>query len=221
MALRLAGSGFSPTGAGTGGAGAAGQAQLGAIFQKYRENSPDYGDIGRLDIEARGAEKRAAMTADANVAQQNIMSDAQIEAAQTQADAAKDAAEKQSDDSMFGSVLGAVGSIGGALLMSDESTKNSIEEIEGALAILRGLKPVTFHYNEEYACGEAHRLHYGFIAQEYQKAMPDATYHDTRLDKLSIDTSELIALLVSAIQTLEFRVTRMEAKHALEVGARS
>ena len=45
--------------------------------------------------------------------------------------------------------------------------------------------------------------------------MPDATYYDASLDKLCIDTTELIGLLVRSVQQLETRLTRMEAKQAL------
>ena len=58
-------------------------------------------------------------------------------------------------------------------------------------------------------------MHYGFIAQEYQKVMPDATYYDETTGKLCIDPVELIGLLVRANQELQARVSRMEAKQAL------
>ena len=58
-------------------------------------------------------------------------------------------------------------------------------------------------------------MHYGFIAQDYQKVMPDATYFDESIGKLCIDPSELIALLVRANQQLEARLARLEAKQAL------
>jgi len=45
--------------------------------------------------------------------------------------------------------------------------------------------------------------------------MPDATYYDEELDKMCIDTGDLISLLVRAIQQLETRVVRMEAANAL------
>ena len=59
------------------------------------------------------------------------------------------------------------------------------------------------------------RMHHGFIAQEYEKVMPDATYYDGEYEKLCIDTVDLIALLVRGIQQLETRVARMEAANAL------
>ena len=58
-------------------------------------------------------------------------------------------------------------------------------------------------------------MHYGFIAQEYQKVMPDATYVDGATNKLCIDPIELISILVRANQELQARVTRLEAKQAL------
>jgi hypothetical protein len=59
-------------------------------------------------------------------------------------------------------------------------------------------------------------MHHGFIAQEYQKVMPDATYYDETIGKLCIDTGDLIALLVRANQQLETRLTYLEAKQALQ-----
>ena len=76
------------------------------------------------------------------------------------------------------------------------------------------MKPVSFYYKEEFSLSPE-REHNGFIAQDYQKVMPDATYYDEEIGKLCIDTSELIGLLVRAIQQLETRVTRMEAANAL------
>ena len=58
-------------------------------------------------------------------------------------------------------------------------------------------------------------MHHGFIAQDYVQVMPDATYYDEELDKMCIDTGDLISLLVRAIQQLETRVVRMEAANAL------
>ena len=116
---------------------------------------------------------------------------------------------------MFGGAMKGLFSIGTAALMaSDESIKNNIESIDDALSVLRGLKPVSFYYNEEYSCNPE-RQHYGFIAQEYAKVMPDATYYDEELGKLAIDTGELIGLLVRSVQQLETKVTRLEAANAL------
>ena len=111
--------------------------------------------------------------------------------------------------------LQAVGMIGGlAMGLSDETTKDNIQAIDDALEKLRNLKPVTFHYKEEWSTSPE-RMHHGFIAQDFQKVVPDATYYDEEAGKLCIDTGDLIGLLVRAIQQLETRVARMEAVNAL------
>jgi hypothetical protein len=114
-------------------------------------------------------------------------------------------------------MMSAIGGIASAAipLLSDESTKHTIDTIEDALETLRNLRPVTFFYKEEYS-SSPERMHHGFIAQEYKEVMPDATYYDESIGKMCIDTSELISLLVRANQQLETRITRLEAKHALE-----
>ena len=97
---------------------------------------------------------------------------------------------------------------------SDEDIKHTIDEIDDALETLRKLRPVTFYYKEEYT-ENPHLMHHGFIAQEYQKVLPDATYVDSFTGKLCIDTGDLIGLLVRANQQLESRITRLEVKQAL------
>ena len=153
-----------------------------------------------------------AMAADSRVRQQELASEAAIESAKIQADATKAAAKAQAGASQMGSIFGAIGSIAGAF--SDETTKHDINPIDNALGKLRELKPVTFYYNEEYS-SSPERMHHGFIAQEYQKVMPDATYFDESTQKLCIDTSDLIGLLVRAVQQLEGRLSHMEACQAL------
>ena len=184
--------------------------KMAAAWQSVRSNSPRYDEIGNVGVATRAQEKAAATMAEANVLAGSIQADAQIKAARAQASAAKDAAGKGA----MGSVFGAIGSIGAALL-SDETTKNNINPIEDALSTLRELKPVTFYYNEEYS-SSPERVHHGFIAQEYKHVLPDATYYDASKEKMCIDTSELIALLVRANQQLEARVTRLEAANVLQ-----
>ena len=126
-------------------------------------------------------------------------------------------ADKQAGATKKAGIFSAIGQVAGAALpfiFSDESTKHTVERIDDALEVLRQLKPVTFYYKEEYS-SSPERMHYGFIAQDYQKVMPDATYYDESIGKLCIDTGELIGLLVRANQQLETRITRLEAKQAL------
>ena len=101
-------------------------------------------------------------------------------------------------------------------MMSDERTENNIERLDDALDMLRRLTPVSFQYNEEYS-SSPERVHYGFIAQDYIKVMPDATYYDESSERLCIDTVELVGVLVRAVQELDTKVTRLSAERHLQV----
>ena len=198
----------------TGGAGAAENASVAENFKLLRDGAVNFGKQAQQGIAAESMKRQAVTKANASVAANAIGNMAAVEAAEITAEAQKEAAQKEAQGSMFGSIAKAgIGLIGSALL-SDEKTKNNIEHIQDALATLRELRPVTFYYNEEYS-STAERLHHGFIAQEYAKHMPDATYYDEDADAMCIDTIELIALLVRSVQQLETKVTRMEAQHAL------
>ena len=174
------------------------------VFEGIRKNSPRYDQIAADGMAQRSAERQAVMNAEA-----------QVKAADIQAQATIDAAESSASASKTGSMFGAIGSIAGAAIgLSDESTKHTVDTIDDALETLRNLRPVTFFYKEEYSASPE-RMHHGFIAQEFQKEMPDATYYDESIGKLCIDTTDLIGLLVRANQQLETRLMRLEAKQAL------
>ena len=128
MTLRLAGDnlknfgGFGGTDemfsglGGKGHAAAAQQGQLSAIYDDLRKKSPEYGEITRNSLAARGLVNRAGMQAESSIHAQGLAAEGQIKAAKIEADAAKAAAASQAKGSMLGSAFGALGSIGGALL---------------------------------------------------------------------------------------------------------
>ena len=217
MTIRYAGSKLQlgdfvmPQGGSAGSAAGSG-GKVADIYSSLAANAPRADEQAILAIGERSKQKQGVMQADEQVYTARKLADAQEKAAKLQAAAVKSAANKQSSGSMIGSALGVVGSIAGAF--SDATMKHDIEPLEDALTTLRNLKPVTFYYNEEYS-SSPERLHHGFIAQEYKEVLPDATYYDESIGKLAIDTGDLIAILVSAVQTLETRVTRMEAVNAL------
>jgi len=220
--MRFAGSSgqrmdFSPdklsSGAYTFGGEAAGNVSVGSVFSGLRQNSPKYDELASTAAQARSQEKVASMKAEATVASSGIQAAATVHAAEEQAKAMEATGAAQEKGGMF-SALGSIASAALPLVLSDEDTKHTIDYIADATDTLRQLRPVTFFYKEEYS-SSPERLHYGFIAQEYQKVMPDATYYDETIGKLCIDTYELIALLVRANQQLENRVMRLEAKEAL------
>jgi len=206
MSFRKAG--FEPISLRSGGvttnaASAASAVSTGKIFSDIRSNSPKFGDIADTAMQVSAAEE---MAADRNETDLQISKN-NLKATQEQASASKSAGG-----------MAALGQVAGAalplLMASDESIKHTIDTIDDALETLRNLRPVTFYYKEEYSANPE-RKHHGFIAQEFQKVVPDATYYDESIGKLCIDTGDLIGLLVRANQQLETRLTRLEAKQAL------
>ena len=120
--------------------------------------------------------------------------------------------DRQADSNKTGGFVKLAGglALGALSLFSDIKTKNTIEELNNATELLKELRPVSFYYNEEYSAYD-NRLNYGFIAQEYVKVMPDATYVDGDTGLLKIDTMQLIALLVKSTQELAKRIDLLEA----------
>lgn len=197
-------------------AGAAGNVNLGSNYNALAKRGVRYDQMAADWIEDRAQEENANTEALANTYGQGISSATAIKAAEIKGEAAKAAADKAAGASKTSSAIGGIASVvtAGIGLLSDESTKHTIERIENACSTLRQLKPVTYYYKEEYS-SSPERLHHGFIAQDYKEVMPDATYYDYEINKLCIDTGELIALLVRANQELETRITRLEASNSL------
>ena len=194
---------------------AAGAVDLGNSFAAMRDKAPKYDQLSAQAMKNASDEKTAAMNAEASVLGTGMQAYGQTKGAAMQAKATIEAAEKQAEASKQGSMMGAIGSIGGALIgLSDETTKSDVKRIDTALETLRNLKPVTFHYKEEFSTSPE-RMHHGFIAQEFQKVLPDATYFDESTGKMCIDTGDVIGLLVRANQELEARIGMLEAKQAL------
>ena len=191
---------------------AAGNVSLGSIFGGVRDASPNYDDGQLTAAGIRSQERNAVEDAKASAVMAGIDAAKNVHIGEME----KKMYEKQASQARSGGMMSAFGGIASAAigLLSDESTKHSINRISDALDVLRSLKPVTFYYKEEFS-SSPERLHYGFIAQEYKEVMPDATYYDDSIGKLCIDPNELIALLVRANQQLEVRVMRLEAKEAL------
>ncbi len=193
---------------------AADTVNMGTSYGSLRAGAPEFDAISSAAIGLRSQERAQQSMIKGQLEAAQIGADASVKSAKLQAKAAKDAASSQSKGSMMGSAFSAIGSIGGALLMSDRETKENIKSIEDALTTLRQLKPVTYNYKEEWS-SSYEREHNGFIAQDYMEVLPDATYYDEDNRKFCIDTSELIGLLVRAVQQLETKVTRLEASNAL------
>ncbi len=213
--VEFGGAGLASAAGGSNYSSAAGAVDLADSFGAQREKAPRYDELSATAMATQSAEKQAAMNAEGQVMSAGIQSLGQAKAGQMQAQASIKAAKAQASASKTGSMMGAIGSIGSALIgLSDETTKYDVKRIDSALETLRNLKPVTFHYKEEFSTSPE-RMHHGFIAQEFQKVLPDATYFDESIGKLAIDTGDVIGLLVRANQELEARIGMLEAKQAL------
>ena len=193
---------------------AAKNVDLGANFAAQREKAPRYDELAGTAMQTQSAEKQAAMKAEADVMSNGIAAFGQTKGAALQAQATIEAAQAQAEATKSSGMMGAIGSIGSALIgLSDETTKTDITPIDTALEKLRNLKPVSFYYKPEY--GDVTRLHHGFVAQQYKQVLPDATYTDEKTGKMCIDPIDVISLLVRGNQELQARVSRLEAKAAL------
>ena len=199
--------------AGSGGEGiaeASGLSTLPGVYKSIEAKGTDWDQFNADFMEIEAAEDRALEGIEAKTEAEQKLHEARMYSIRRQERGAETARNK----GMWGNVIKAAGIGAGLLIASDERVKNTIEEIDDACKLLKSLRPVTFYYNEDFS-ETPERMHYGFIAQEYQQVMPDQTYYDESIDKLCIDTNELIAVLVSAIQQLEGRIELLELSHSV------
>ena len=141
--MRFAGSktgtDFTPISLSSGASGgnysaAAGAVDLGNSFAAQREKAPRFDQLSAQAMKNASDERVAAMNAEASVLGTSLQAYGQTKAASLQAEAQIKAAEKQASASKSSGIMGAIGSIGGALIgLSDETTKSDIERIDSAL----------------------------------------------------------------------------------------
>lgn len=168
------------------------------LDERERSTNIDIANI-RADVLKTRAEEQAA-TLDARTEANERLNQKKIEGNQQQG--------------FFALGKGILGAGLSLIASSDRRIKNTIEELDNAVSLLKELRPVSFYYNRGYGT-DSDRLHYGFIAQEYAEHMPDATYTDDDTGMLCINTMELISILVKANQELEERIARLEVKNKL------
>ena len=207
------------TGGQTGNYGAAhGMSDLGAIFGTLNARSPDFGSMSQNLIKNNATLNATQSLAD----DQKDAFQIQLDAENKYFDLMSKGQKAQRDGERKGGLFKTIGQVAGlglGLALSDETTKHTIEEITNATELLRSLRPVSFHYKEEFSANPELK-HYGFIAQEFKEVLPDACFYDHSMNKYCIDTKDLIAVLVRANQELSARVTRLEAKNALAAGVK-
>jgi len=117
----------------------------------------------------------------------------------------------------------ALWAVNGTIQTSDVRQKTNVKNLSYGLNELLQLRPVSFNWK----AGEDSRLHFGLIAQEVEKVVPELVVHGkTKDDPLGMNYSELVPLLISAVKTQqavinrqEQRIEALEHRHGIAAGA--
>ena len=88
---------------------------------------------------------------------------------------------------------------------SDRALKENITPIEYGLATIQSLVPVRYKYIE------SPEYHLGFIAQDVQGVIPEIVSVDEETEMLGLSSTEIIAILVKAVQELKSEVELLKA----------
>ncbi|MBN1339818.1 MAG: tail fiber domain-containing protein [Bacteroidales bacterium] len=94
-----------------------------------------------------------------------------------------------------------VHAVNGTIQTSDRRLKNDIETLSYGLDQVNQLQPVTYRWKD----GNDKSVHVGLIAQEVQKIIPEAV-DSSDPDRLGLNYSELVPVLIQAIQELSDQV---------------
>ena len=222
MAMNFSGSqqrGFNPspvqlTGGGNNSpATAASNVNVAGTFKGVRDASPRFDQISAESMKNRSMERQAAMQAESQVASAGIQAFGQAQSANIAGQYNLAAAEAQASATKSAAGMQAMGSIvsaGIGLLGSDERVKRQIHEIEDAVATLKKLRPVHFHYKHGLAV-DPEREHSGFIAQELRQVLPGAVHQSDEDGMLCVELSDLFGLLTRAVQQLDERIEKIES----------
>jgi hypothetical protein len=99
----------------------------------------------------------------------------------------------------------------GTIQTSDARLKENIQPLDYGLQTVAQLRPVSYRWKDNPA-GDAHL---GFLAQEVQALIPEAVHDAGNGQPLGMQYSELIPVLVKAIQEQEERLKKVEAENKL------
>lgn len=90
---------------------------------------------------------------------------------------------------------------------SDMSLKKNISNLETDFESLSKLQPIEFKYKKD----KSNKKHLGFIAQDFEKVFPDLVSTNEKGIK-GTDITQLIPLLVGAVNQLKEEVTQLQIK---------
>ncbi len=93
---------------------------------------------------------------------------------------------------------------------SSRRFKQDIHDMDRASDNLMQLRPVTFHYKEEYDSGEG-RLQYGLIAEEAAEVYPELVVYDDTGKVKTVEYQKLPAMLLNELQKQHGKIKEQEA----------
>lgn len=96
--------------------------------------------------------------------------------------------------------------------VSDERQKTDIVPFTAGLAELRGIVPITHKFSADSGLDTEH-TYIGFSAQNVREHLPGVVFEHAETGTLSLWDRGLLAATVNAIQSLDQRVTALEATH--------
>lgn len=88
-------------------------------------------------------------------------------------------------------------------VVSDRRFKEKIEDLQGARSKLLQLQPRTYQYKIGRGAQKQKSAYYGFVAQELEEVFPELVHRDEELNLATVSYTELIPLLVAALQEQE------------------
>jgi hypothetical protein len=94
--------------------------------------------------------------------------------------------------------------------VSDRNLKKNIVDISHGLSSIMALRPVEYNMKTE---SDDDQKHLGFIAQEAQEVIPSSV-SEMLNDTLGMDKTEIIAVLVKAVQELKNEFDEYKANHS-------
>ena len=104
-------------------AGKAGAAAVRNNFVAARENSPDYGGLGEININTRSAERRAATKAEADVKKTGLQALSLTKRAEIKADSTIKTAERKAGATRMAGIVGGLGMAAGGAFMGIEAKR--------------------------------------------------------------------------------------------------
>lgn len=117
-------------------------------------------------------------------------------------------------DSAGFDVTGAITATGNISAYSDRRLKNLKQPIKDPITKLRNLNGYEFHWTKEAqkSLNVSGDQQVGVVAQEVQKVLPEAVHEAPETNKLTVDYTKLVPLLIEAVNNLSYQLDELKKK---------